>query len=191
MTDRELFRALRSSGYTAAHACGLLFDAYGEELYRHCRAALGDDDSAQSALRDTVIVARAHIGRLADPRLLREWLLALADAECARHAPVPDRFCGPRPRTAAAADAESAARPAALRVRVLSGAAAPELTGYRDHVATRADHFDRRGFPLPASVERTPGPGSYLVPGLVVSVGVLLALALVLVRLAAGATWFG
>lgn len=185
MTDPELFRALRSNGYTAAHACGLLFDAYGEQLYRYCQVIIGDEDAAQSALRDTLIVAKAHIGRLTDPDRLRDWIFALADAECARHTPVPARSCETTRRTATG-DADPPVQPAMLRVRVLSGAATPEMASYRRLVAARADHFDRQGFPLPASARRTPGPYSYLLPGLVVSVGVLLSLAFVLVRLVIG-----
>ncbi|WP_068691161.1 hypothetical protein [Thermobifida halotolerans] len=187
MTDRELLQALRSGGSTTAQTCGLLFDAYGAELYEHCRNTLDDDAAAQSALRDTVIVALAHIGRLSDPDLLRDWLLALADAECARHEAAASQWREQdhdgKPPRAALTGVSSVTQPAALRVRVLSGVITPELAEYRSLVAARGNHFDRRGFPLPASARRSPGPCSYLVPGLIAGVGAVVALVVVLFQL--------
>ncbi|MFC6004777.1 RNA polymerase sigma factor, partial [Streptomonospora nanhaiensis] len=81
MTDRELVAALRTR---ADGACARLFDAYGYELYAECLRLLGDPEAAQAALRDTLVVATAHADRLAGPGRLREWLLALARAECRR-----------------------------------------------------------------------------------------------------------
>ncbi|KUP95435.1 RNA polymerase sigma factor [Thermobifida cellulosilytica] len=174
MTDLELLQVLRSGSADPAHACGLLFDTYGEDLYRHCRAALRDEDAAQSALRDTLIVALAHIDRLSDPALLRDWLHALADAECARHEAVAGRAEEEAPREPTPS--------AALRVRVLSAAVAPELAEYRSHVAARGDHFDRQGFPLPAADRRS--PGSSVVPAVIAGVGAVVALAAALFQLA-------
>ncbi|WP_285758392.1 RNA polymerase sigma factor [Nocardiopsis ansamitocini] len=177
MTDRELARALRSNGFTAAHACGLLFDAYGVTLYQHCVRTLGDRAVAQSVVRDTVIVARAHIGRLTAPDRLKEWLLALADAECARHTAVAEATR----ETAPGPEPETTGQHAALRVRVLSGVVAPELADYRKHVAHRADHLDRAGFPVPMGTGSEPGAGAYLIPGLFITGCAVAVLALVLV----------
>ena len=44
-----------------------LFDAYGDRLFRYCWQMLRNREIAQIALRDTLLVADAHIGRLADP----------------------------------------------------------------------------------------------------------------------------
>src|SRR5699024_11775686 len=85
MTDRDLLQALRSSRVSSADAYRWLLDAYGEELYRHCILVLGDRDAAHVVLRDTLIAARAHIGRLPKAERLGEWLHALAEVERARH----------------------------------------------------------------------------------------------------------
>lgn len=167
MMDRDLALALRSSRPSAACAYARLFDAYGDELYRACRAFLRDPDSAQAALRDTFIVAGAHIDRLGDEGRLREWLLAVALAECEHHrppetpAPQPER---PDPEY----PAPSADPPPGLRLRVLSGALGPGLEGHRAHVADRADAFDEDGFPVPPS-RRSGGRVCALLPRLAVA----------------------
>ena len=138
MTDRDLAFALRSS-HRPPDSYARLFDAYGDEVYRECRASLGDAEAAQTVLRETLIVARAHADRLGDGSRLREWLIAVARAECERHRPTFE--------SGAATDApeEGAALPDHVRLRVLSGATCPGLSEYRKHIADRANAFDRRG----------------------------------------------
>lgn len=81
MTDRVLVEALRSRDPGALAA---LYDTHAAGVYRYCWSLLPNADSAQVALRDTLIAAEAHIGALADPDRLRVWLYALARVECLR-----------------------------------------------------------------------------------------------------------
>ncbi|MFI7225546.1 RNA polymerase sigma factor [Nonomuraea angiospora] len=81
MNDRVLVEALRARDPGALAA---LYDTYAESVYRYCWSLLLNADSAQVALRDTLIAAEAHAGALADPDRLRTWLYALARAECLR-----------------------------------------------------------------------------------------------------------
>ncbi|WP_049570878.1 RNA polymerase sigma factor [Nocardiopsis sp. SBT366] len=144
MTDRDLLHALRFDRGDTADAYARLLDAYGDELYRRCILVLRDRDAAHVVLRDTLIVARAHIGRLPNAERFREWLHALTEAECSR-------YLGSH-QAHRAWDAHPLALPARadlVRARVLNGIGRPELAGYRTHVAARADRFDRDGFPLP------------------------------------------
>lgn len=167
MTDQDLLHTLRSSHVPPEGAYRRLLDAYGEELYRHCILVLGDRDAAHVVLRDTLIVARAHIGHLSDPERLGEWLHALAAAECARH-----RMRGPGPVVAGLPENTEL-----VRERVLKGMVGPDLDGYRTHVAARADDFGWDGFP------RTPGGPepllgrSFTLPAVFALIGALLLLA--------------
>jgi DNA-directed RNA polymerase specialized sigma24 family protein len=61
-----------------------LYDTHGESLFRYCWFILRNRDAAQVALRDTLVLAEAHIRQLREPDLLRPWLYALARAECLR-----------------------------------------------------------------------------------------------------------
>lgn len=61
-----------------------LYDTYAENVYQYCWAMLGSPDSAQVALRDTLIAAETHVASLADADRLRVWLFALARGECLR-----------------------------------------------------------------------------------------------------------
>ncbi len=70
-------------------------------------------------------------------------------------------------------------RPPCLRLRVLSGVTGPDLSGYRAHIAERANAFDRCGFPLPPSTKRPDALSSRLVPGLILAACALLILVLV------------
>ncbi len=64
-------------------------DRFADGLFQYCWFVLRNSDAAQVALRDTLIAAQAHIGRLAEPPLLRPWLYALARVECVRLSPSP------------------------------------------------------------------------------------------------------
>ncbi|WP_344974190.1 RNA polymerase sigma factor [Salinactinospora qingdaonensis] len=179
MTDRELAKALRSPSVSPTRACGRLFDVYGEELYQRCLARLRDPDVAQTALRDTFVVAYSHIHHLPDPCQLRDWLVALADAECERHRPTIEAAEVLSPPAQLAAGGSSL-----LRLRVLSGITAPELAGYRAHVARRAARFGRDGFPLAAGQRPRARPSSYVLPGLVVAFCAVVLVTFVLIELA-------
>ncbi|WP_408639078.1 RNA polymerase sigma factor [Nocardiopsis endophytica] len=157
-----------------ACAYARLFDAYGDELYRTCRAFLRDHDSAQAALRDTFIVAGAHIHRLGDAGRLREWLLAVARADCEHHRP---HEAAAHPAPADPCTDPCADPPPGLRLRVLSGALGPGLDGHRAHVAERADAFDEDGFPVPPS-RRARGRMGALLPRLAVAACAVLLLVL-------------
>jgi DNA-directed RNA polymerase specialized sigma24 family protein len=76
-----LVDALRSRDPGAPAA---LYDTHGENLFRYCWFMLRSRDAAQVALRDTLVLADAHIDRLRHPSMLRPWLYALARAECGR-----------------------------------------------------------------------------------------------------------
>jgi DNA-directed RNA polymerase specialized sigma24 family protein len=85
MDDPRLAAALLAS---SPDALAGLFDAYGDRLFRYCWSMLRSREQAQVALRDTLLVAQAHIARLADPEdpeSLGPWLYSLARAECRRH----------------------------------------------------------------------------------------------------------
>jgi DNA-directed RNA polymerase specialized sigma24 family protein len=81
MKDPLLVEALRARDPGAPAA---LYDTHAEGLFRFCWFLLRSRDAAQVALRDTLVLAEAHIGQLRDPSLLRPWLYALARAECRR-----------------------------------------------------------------------------------------------------------
>ncbi|MDA0563572.1 sigma-70 family RNA polymerase sigma factor [Streptomonospora sp. S1-112] len=203
MTDRELVAALRAR---ADGACARLFDAYGRDVHAECLRLLGDAEAAQAALRDTLVVAAAHADRLADPDLLREWLLAIARAECRRvptaHGPAPadapasggkalsgrnENLGHPgrpgRPVHSGSAPTRTApvppVPPASLRVRVLSAVTGPGTDGYRRHVAARAADLDRHGFPRRHACSGPRGALRQLAPALAVTLAVLLLIGLV------------
>ncbi|MFC4591284.1 hypothetical protein ACFO8L_34685 [Sphaerisporangium corydalis] len=86
MNDSVLVEALRARDPGALAA---LYDSYAESIYRYAWALLESSDSAQVALRDTLIAAEAHVHALADPERLRVWLYALARGESLRRRPAP------------------------------------------------------------------------------------------------------
>lgn len=88
MNDHLLVEALRERDPCAMAA---MYDAHADGLYAYCWFRLRCRDTAQVALRDTFIVAEAHIGELRDPDRLRPWLYAVARLECARRLPLRNR----------------------------------------------------------------------------------------------------
>ncbi|MEU0564536.1 sigma factor-like helix-turn-helix DNA-binding protein [Nonomuraea sp. NPDC005983] len=112
MTDRVLVEALRAGDPGALAA---LYDAYAESIYRYCWSLLMSADSAQVALRDTLIAAEAHAGALSDPGRLRAWLYALARAECLRR-----RMATPPGADEALAEAPVLDDPADADLRVMA-----------------------------------------------------------------------
>ncbi|MEO3785567.1 sigma-70 family RNA polymerase sigma factor [Actinocorallia sp. B10E7] len=87
MEDGLLVEALRSRDPGAPAA---VYDAYAARLYAYCWFHLLHQDAAQSALRDTLIVAEARIGRLRDPSALAPWLYTIARVECSHRAKLTD-----------------------------------------------------------------------------------------------------
>lgn len=84
MNDHLLVEALRERDPVAPAA---VYDAHADRLYAYCWFQLRSRDAAQVALRDTFIVAEAHIGKLRDPDRFGPWLYAIARLECARRLP--------------------------------------------------------------------------------------------------------
>ena len=60
MNDAQIAAYLRAK---LPGALAELFDAYGDRLFRYCWQMLRNREIAQIALRDTLLVAAAHIGR--------------------------------------------------------------------------------------------------------------------------------
>ncbi|WP_412516067.1 sigma-70 family RNA polymerase sigma factor [Actinomadura madurae] len=91
MNDHLLVEALRERAPAATAA---MYDAHADRLYAYCWFQLRCRDAAQVALRDTFVVAEAHIGKLRDADRFGPWLYAIARLECARRLPqrhqVPD-----------------------------------------------------------------------------------------------------
>ncbi|MFI0372017.1 RNA polymerase sigma factor [Actinomadura sp. 1N219] len=88
MDDHLLVEALRERD---ADAPAAMYDAHADRLYAYCWFQLRCRDAAQVALRDTFVVAEAHIGRLRDADRFGPWLYALARLECARRMPPKDQ----------------------------------------------------------------------------------------------------
>ncbi|TMR10193.1 hypothetical protein ETD86_40640, partial [Nonomuraea turkmeniaca] len=112
MTDRALVEALRARHPGAPAA---LYDAYAEDVYRYCWSLLLSADSAQVALRDTLIAAEAHAHALTDPDRLRIWLYALARVECLRR-----RAAAPPGAAEALAEAPALDDPADADLQVMA-----------------------------------------------------------------------
>jgi DNA-directed RNA polymerase specialized sigma24 family protein len=81
MKDDDLVEALRSRNSGAPAAA---YDAYANRLYAYCWFQLRDHEAAQAAVRDTFVVAEAHIDKLCDSGSFGPWLYAIAHLECAR-----------------------------------------------------------------------------------------------------------
>jgi DNA-directed RNA polymerase specialized sigma24 family protein len=88
-------------------ALALLFDSYGDRLFRYCWFMLRNRDIAQVALRDSLVVAQAHAARLADPDLLSSWLYAITRTECRRRRPVAPGEADEPPARPSQVDADS------------------------------------------------------------------------------------
>lgn len=90
MNDHLLVEALRERDPGAPTA---VYDAHARRLYAYCWFRLRCRETARVALRDTFIVAEAHIGKLRDPGRFGAWLYAIARQECERR--LPPRFKAP------------------------------------------------------------------------------------------------
>ncbi len=88
MDDHLLVDALRARDPDALTA---VYNAYADRLYAYCWFQLRDRDAAQVALRDTFVVAEAHIDRLREPDRFGPWLYAITRLECARRLPTRSR----------------------------------------------------------------------------------------------------
>ncbi|GAA0248631.1 hypothetical protein GCM10009527_051410 [Actinomadura nitritigenes] len=71
-----------------------VYDAYAPFLFDYCHGLLRDRVEAAGALRNCVISAREHVGRLGEPDRLRGWLYAIARKECMRRRDSPNRHHG-------------------------------------------------------------------------------------------------
>jgi DNA-directed RNA polymerase specialized sigma24 family protein len=88
MNDPRLAAELRSS---SPDALPELLDVYGDRLFSFCWTLLRNRENAQIAVRDALIAATAHAGRLIRDEWLGSWLYCLARAECRLRAAVPGR----------------------------------------------------------------------------------------------------
>jgi DNA-directed RNA polymerase specialized sigma24 family protein len=81
MSDRLLAEALLARDPSALAS---VYAAYSHQLYAYCWFRLSSREAAETALRDTLVVAEAHIGRLRDRDRLGPWLYAIARLESGR-----------------------------------------------------------------------------------------------------------
>ncbi|WP_242904642.1 RNA polymerase sigma factor [Actinomadura terrae] len=89
--DIRLAEALRDGDVIALTE---VYDTYAPFLYDYCHGLLRDRVEAAGALRNCVIAAREHVGRLNEPDRLRGWLYAIARKECMRRRDSPNRHTG-------------------------------------------------------------------------------------------------
>ncbi|GAA2123658.1 RNA polymerase sigma factor [Actinomadura napierensis] len=89
--DLRLAESLRAGDVIALTE---VYDAYAPFIYDYCHGLLRDRVEAAGALRNCVIAAREHAGRLAEPDRLRGWLYAIARKECMRRRDSPNRHVG-------------------------------------------------------------------------------------------------
>ena len=73
------------SSARAAHRIAVLLTRHGEELARHVRRMVRDDDVAQDILQDTMIRAHAALARLAPQSNERAWLYRIATNAALNH----------------------------------------------------------------------------------------------------------
>jgi RNA polymerase sigma-70 factor (ECF subfamily) len=69
----------------AAHRIAALLAKHGEELARHIRRIVRDDDAAQDLLQDTMLRAWKAVGRLAEGSNERAWLYRIATNASLNH----------------------------------------------------------------------------------------------------------
>jgi RNA polymerase sigma-70 factor (ECF subfamily) len=69
----------------AAHRIALLLAKHGEELARHIRRIVRDDDTAQDLLQETMIRAYQALGRLTEGANERAWLYRIATNASLNH----------------------------------------------------------------------------------------------------------
>ncbi len=69
----------------AAHRIALLLAKHGDELARHIRRMVRDDDAAQDILQDTMIRAHRALPRLAAGSNERAWLYRIATNTSLNH----------------------------------------------------------------------------------------------------------
>jgi RNA polymerase sigma factor (sigma-70 family) len=74
-----------------ASALTEVYDAYAPQLYEYCHGLLRDQAEAAGALRDSLIAAQEHIGKLREPERFRSWLYAIVRSACLRRREDPDR----------------------------------------------------------------------------------------------------
>lgn len=89
--DLRLAESLRAGDVIALTE---VYDAYAPFLFDYCHGLLRDRVEAAGALRNCVISAREHVGRLGEPDRLRGWLYAIARKECMRRRESPNRHLG-------------------------------------------------------------------------------------------------
>ena len=153
MQPSQIVAALRAN---VADAPAELFDVYGEQLIAYCWQSLRNADATLIAVRDTMIVAQAHAERLRDPELLGPWLLALAEAECARRKPAAAGAPGQGGKAGDAGDAGEAPgttpSAAGMREEILACFADPGQARYRAVAADRVPSLGADGFPARSGV---------------------------------------
>src|SRR5262245_23955512 len=88
MNDRFLVEVMRSRDPAAI---GAVYDAYAERIFAFSWFLLRSRAAAEVAVRDTLIVAAAHIDRLREADRFGAWLYAIARVECGRRPAPPER----------------------------------------------------------------------------------------------------
>ena len=86
--DRRLAEALHRG---EAGALTEIYDTYAPQLYEYCHGLLRDQAEAAGALRDSLIAAQEHIGKLREPERFRSWLYAIVRSAALRRREDPDR----------------------------------------------------------------------------------------------------
>src|SRR5580658_5656910 len=146
MTADQIVASLRAK---SPGALAELLDSYGNQLFQYCWFMVRSRDIAQIALRDTLVVADANIGRLAKPELLGTWLYALARVECLRGSAEPRPAENPWPSSEPSAAVDSAAvADSAVAVEPWlagepgQGDAEARLVAWRAATSIAADEFE-------------------------------------------------
>lgn len=73
------------SRHSEEHRIALLLAKHGDELARHIRRMVRDDDAAQDLLQDTMIRAHEALGRLRADSNERAWLYRIATNAALNH----------------------------------------------------------------------------------------------------------